>query len=243
MIRWLMRRIFQIESAFAADRNAIRAQQIIRRKTDRPRRQLYWKHRRWSHQNGAYEGYYRTLEGRWAGRIVDNNSGCEFTISDPPKYLQKHPNWHCFNHIGNKTYRVHFYEDPNVDDGILAIEQMLHEAWLRWGKKKSPKHSRQSRRSRPESPRVVPGPQIIRAMAKQKTEKRPSPLPTWDYQKEHEQIFHRPRQSPFNSELLTSMNSTRPELFLRTLLLNDDKPEISTLPSYSSLYPKEKESF
>lgn len=90
----------------------------------------YAEEKGWTKKNGTYRGRYRTPYGSWEGSATTSWGGYfEFSIHNPPKELEKHRHWVCFQHQGEGRYAVHFRTEPeNLSAGILEIERILNEA-------------------------------------------------------------------------------------------------------------------
>jgi hypothetical protein len=86
--------------------------------------------------NPRWEGYYRTKFGSFKGRIDPRAEPKHcFAIYNPPAPLRKH-HWSCFikrqGETENGWYSVHLLPFPNdLDSGVLAIERVIHEAFVR----------------------------------------------------------------------------------------------------------------
>lgn len=101
-------------------------------------REPLWVQRNWLHRGNEYTGFYRTPYGSYKGKIVCRYIGkIQFFIFDPPFCLKGHPHEPCFFPKGGGKYEVHFSKKSRtVDDGILAIEQVLIDAFERKMRKK-----------------------------------------------------------------------------------------------------------
>ena len=86
--------------------------------------------RGWERKGGSYFGYYRTPYGSYEGRIVLRfDTDPSFYITHPPDCLWLHSHAPCFRRKGGDTYEVHFARrGKTLDDGLLAVEQILTEA-------------------------------------------------------------------------------------------------------------------
>jgi len=158
-------RLFRSGSTNRTCRNhSSKVQCVVRAGNTGRKSRPYWQRRGWKYRDGVYVGYYRTLEGEWAGRIEEKGSENSFLIVGPPKCLHDHPKWHCFDHLGNHTFRVHYYGNPDVDEGILAMEQMIHQAFLKSGE--SSKKHRLSSAPAWSAPGVIRHPGVIRAQTR-----------------------------------------------------------------------------
>lgn len=107
---------------------------LIRHRPTPKSNQPYHEERGWTKQGDTFTGYFRTPQGQWAGRVRRKGNGqYEFVILDPPESLRDHPKWICFHHIGRNAWRVHFHGDPGLNDGIIAMEQLLYESFHKCG--------------------------------------------------------------------------------------------------------------
>jgi len=89
-----------------------------------------WMRRGWQRKGDDYRGFYRTQYGSYQGKIVYRYAGkVQFFIINPPACLKDHPHAPCFISKGGGKFEVHFEEkSKTIDDGILAIEQILIDA-------------------------------------------------------------------------------------------------------------------
>lgn len=101
-------------------------------------REPFWMQRNWLRRGDEYFGFYRTPYGSYRGEIVCRYIGkIQFYIFDPPSCLKGHPHAACFFPKGAGKFEVHFSKKSRtVDDGILAIEQVLIDAFERKMRKK-----------------------------------------------------------------------------------------------------------
>ena len=92
-----------------------------------PKAEPLWRQRGWRRKKDHYTGYYLVGRRKWRGEAMRPWAGrMEFYIYSPPKRLLSGPHGSCFQRKGWGRYRVHFRKrPPNIDSGILTIEQML----------------------------------------------------------------------------------------------------------------------
>lgn len=90
-----------------------------------------WVERGWHRSGNVYAGFYRTRFGAHAGKIVRRFSGhFSFWITSPPVCLFSGSHGACFIHESGNTYKIHFRNRGlTIDDGILAIERVLLQAY------------------------------------------------------------------------------------------------------------------
>jgi hypothetical protein len=92
-----------------------------------------WIQRGWQRRDDEYRGFYRTPYGSYQGKIVYRYIGkIQFYIFNPPSCIIGHPHESCFFPKDGGKYEVHFKnKSKTIDDGILAIEQILIDAFER----------------------------------------------------------------------------------------------------------------
>jgi len=90
-----------------------------------------WMQRRWQRRGDEYRGFYRTPYGSYQGKIVFRYIGkIQFYIFNPPSCIRGHLHESCFVPKGGGKFEVHFrIKSRTIDDGILAIEQVLIDAF------------------------------------------------------------------------------------------------------------------
>ena len=85
----------------------------------------YWGDKGWTRSRQTYSGYFGLDGYKCRGRVEWSRDGLRSChIYNPPQQLWKHTHRHCFSHIGNGTYAVHFQKRPQtVDAAIITIEK------------------------------------------------------------------------------------------------------------------------
>lgn len=96
-------------------------------RTPRP----YWEERDWRRDGHVYHGAYHTRHGSWSGRVTVSPAGrVEVFIKNPPKVLERHPHWNCFNQRNGGWFFVHPVTPvADVSAGIIAVEKTIDEAY------------------------------------------------------------------------------------------------------------------
>jgi len=95
------------------------------------RRQIpYWQERGWTKSGDRYTGSYRTVHGSFFGCAEEISRGFfRFYVYQPPKEMENHSHWTCFQNRDGGWYEVHMARMPrDVSSGIMSIERILHEA-------------------------------------------------------------------------------------------------------------------
>lgn len=102
------------------------APEVINR-VERP----YWMERGWIRNGNNYVGNYQTRYGSYSGYIEQQGSNSfQFFILDPPKEMEEHSHWTCFQYRGDQWWHIHMGRKPaDISAGILAIERLLTEAF------------------------------------------------------------------------------------------------------------------
>ncbi len=90
-----------------------------------------WEERKWCKHGNEYSGYYRTPFGSHQGKIVEQFRGSfQFYIIKPPHEVFLHSHSVCFFPRKGNTYEIHFSKKAKTpDDGIMAIEKILYDAY------------------------------------------------------------------------------------------------------------------
>lgn len=88
-----------------------------------------WQEKGWRQEGNRYRGFYSSNGNRCHGEIQNPYPGeLRMFIYRPPKTLERHPHWACFQFVGNDWYELHFSRKPNdVDSAILLMEQLIRE--------------------------------------------------------------------------------------------------------------------
>jgi hypothetical protein len=90
----------------------------------------YWRERGWVEWDGHLLGYYRAGGAKVEGKVDLREQ--KYFIRHPPQALRRHPRWHCFSHIGDGWFSLHFAVAPRDEgSGILYVERLLHESMRR----------------------------------------------------------------------------------------------------------------
>jgi hypothetical protein len=90
----------------------------------------YWQERGWTRADNRYTGSYRTPRGSFYGYADEAHRGYfRFYVFQPPREMEHHGHWACFQQRGDGWYEVHMARQPrDVSSGIMSIERILHEA-------------------------------------------------------------------------------------------------------------------
>lgn len=90
----------------------------------------YWQERGWTQDGNRYTGSYRTGRGSFFGYADEQSRGhFRFFIFQPPREMEGHSHWTCFQNRGDGWFEVHMARMPrDVSSGIMSIERILHEA-------------------------------------------------------------------------------------------------------------------
>ena len=90
----------------------------------------YWQERGWTRAKNRYTGSYRTPRGSFFGYADEASRGYfRFYVFQPPREMEHHSHWACFQERGSGWYEVHMARQPgDVGSGIMRIERILNEA-------------------------------------------------------------------------------------------------------------------
>ena len=91
----------------------------------------YWEEQGWQQKGGKYDGMFQTRYGSWAGYATQSPSGrVEIFIRNPPKALEHHPHWSCFNKRKDGWFSVHPTRPiADVSAAIINVEKTITEAY------------------------------------------------------------------------------------------------------------------
>ena len=97
-----------------------------------PQIKSYLREKKWVGNGTKYEGYYRTKNGAWRGKIVRGINSWEFHICNPPQSVLYGEHEACFRPEGNGWYWIHWQCEPgNLSDGIMAVEGLVDRSIVR----------------------------------------------------------------------------------------------------------------
>ncbi|MGA2435528.1 MAG: hypothetical protein ABSG25_09605 [Bryobacteraceae bacterium] len=98
--------------------------------TVRRREIPYWQQQGWTQSGNRYSGSYQTAFGAFQGIADEHGRGFfRFYVHQPPREMERHGHWACFQNRGEGWYEVHMARMPrDIGSGIMSIERILSEA-------------------------------------------------------------------------------------------------------------------